>query len=156
VLRGEPARARKHLEQAVLQVRPLLQADSRHSGHRESLCRYTGSLAETLLKIGDHQEAATMAEEAARLGQEDWKLILPAVRILAGCMPLAEKDNRLPEAERRSVAEAYGGRAVRLLQQAVEKGYQDAAALQKATDFGPLRQRADFQKLVRTLAEKFK
>jgi hypothetical protein len=46
------------------------------------------------------------------------------------------------------LGEQYAARAVELLRQAVGKGYRDSVYLKKGTDLAPLRQRADFQKLL--------
>lgn len=46
------------------------------------------------------------------------------------------------------------GRAVALLQRAVAVGYQDRAHMGKDSDLAPLRQRADFQKVLQSLPGK--
>ncbi len=95
-------------------------------------------------------------EEAARVEPSPWQGYEAAARLVARCVPLAEKDDRLPEAHRRALAQLYAGRAMALLGEAVAKGYQDADAIRKHAAFEPLRGRADFQVLVRTLEEKAK
>jgi hypothetical protein len=46
--------------------------------------------------------------------------------------------------------------SVKLLRDAVSKGYKDVARVKKDTDLDPLRQRDDFRKLVTELEEKGK
>jgi hypothetical protein len=50
--------------------------------------------------------------------------------------------------------ERYAARAMELLRQAVQKGFQDVAHMKKDTDLDPLREREDFQKLIRELEAK--
>jgi hypothetical protein len=50
-----------------------------------------------------------------------------------------------------TLKERYANRALDLLRQAVQKGYKDVAHMKKDTDLDPLRQRADFQQLIREL-----
>ena len=45
----------------------------------------------------------------------------------------------------------YAKRAVELLQQAVKAGYKDAAHMKRDTDLDPLRDRADFKKMLAEL-----
>jgi hypothetical protein len=71
--------------------------------------------------------------------------------LLSRCVPLAEKDAKLPEPRRKEVARSYGDRAMEVLRQALAKGYQDGAQLKKDTDLDPLRGRDDFQKLLAEL-----
>ncbi len=63
----------------------------------------------------------------------------------ARCVPLADK----PE-----VKERYAARAVALLQQAVAKGYKDVAHMKKDRDLDALRDREDFQALLKELEAK--
>src|SRR5262249_52503031 len=115
-----------------------------------------GQLAEVLVELVEHSEAAKAAAELPRLFPNNWKEYHRAAELLARCVPLAEKDVRLPEDQRRSLTQAYADQAVGLLREAVAKGCTDAAQLTKPKAFDPLRSRADFQELVRTLEEKVK
>ena len=69
-------------------------------------------------------------------------------------MPLAERDSRLAEGQRKERAQAYADRAMATLRQAVQNGYKDAAHMKKDTDLDPLRSRLDFQKLLKELEVK--
>ena len=83
--------------------------------------------------------------------QEDYRL---AAVILARCVPLATKDTKLPEGERKKQSEDYASRSVQQLRQAVERGYADLVQLKTAAVFAPLRTRDDFQKLVAEVEKK--
>src|SRR5262249_44974835 len=74
-----------------------------------------------------------------------------AACFLARCVPLAEKDRQLDEAQRKKLVHQYGDRAMKLLRQAVQNGFQDVQQLKTATVLAPLRPRADFQQLVSEL-----
>ena len=63
----------------------------------------------------------------------------------------ARKDTRLSQAERDRLAELYARRAMTLLQEAVQRGFRDVAAIQAEEGFHPLRQRKDFQEVLRGL-----
>ena len=69
-------------------------------------------------------------------------------------MALVTKDAKLNDAQRKDTLAAYGTQAVQLLQQAVQHGYTDAAALKQEPAFAPLRDRPDFQKLLSKLETK--
>jgi hypothetical protein len=74
-----------------------------------------------------------------------------AACVLAGCVPLAAKDGKLPEARRQELAKEYADRALAALRQAVPAGYRDAAQVRKETALDPLRGRDDFKKLMADL-----
>src|SRR5262249_34137781 len=92
---------------------------------------------------------AQAAAELPRLYPDGWEEYHRAAGFLARCAPLAEKDTRLPEAERRTLAGAYADRAMARLREAIAKGCKDAEQLTKNPAFDPLRSRADFQELAR-------
>jgi len=66
------------------------------------------------------------------------------------------KHDKLDATQRKEAAQFYGDAAMKLLRDAVSKGYKDVAHMKKDTDLDPLRQRDDFQKLVAELEGKGK
>ena len=74
-----------------------------------------------------------------------------AAGFFARCVPLAEKDDKLPEARRKELAQSYAEQALAALRQAVAKGYKDVAHLKSDTDLDALRQRDDFKLLLKEL-----
>ena len=74
--------------------------------------------------------------------------------LLARCAALAAQDAGLPEERRQALADEYGGRAVALLREAVDKGYKDLEHLKTDPELRPLRSRGDFEKLVLALEHK--
>jgi hypothetical protein len=77
-----------------------------------------------------------------------------AAGALARCVLLARADGSLSAAERAARVEAYGARAVQLLQKAMEKGYRDVSDLRQAPDLEPVRSRRDFQELIGNAVER--
>jgi hypothetical protein len=67
---------------------------------------------------------------------------------------LAEKDAKLPEARRKEAVRSYADQAMRMLRQAVQKGFRDRKSLREESAFGPLRPRQDFQQLVNDVPAK--
>jgi hypothetical protein len=64
----------------------------------------------------------------------------------------AKLDNR----QRQAAAQFYGDAAMRLLREAVSKGYKDVVHMKKDIALDPLRPRDDFRKLVAELEAKGK
>src|SRR5262249_21221306 len=102
--------------------------------------------------LGDHAAAADAAEQLVRADLEPRPDLYAAAGFLARAVPLAEKDDRLPPAERRRCAQVYADRAVELLRQALAKGYRDLNQLKSDDALNPLRRRPDFQELLAGVA----
>jgi hypothetical protein len=79
-----------------------------------------------------------------------------AAGFLSGCIPIAVKHQKLDDQQRKESAQFYTDAAMKLLRDAVSKGYKDVAHMKKDTDLDPLRQRDHFQKLVAELQGKGK
>jgi tetratricopeptide (TPR) repeat protein len=145
------AQTRALLEQAEPHHQAALQANPSHPAYRQFYRNNRQVLARTLTGLGAHAAAARTAEQLAGLGVSPATDAYNAVCIFASCVPLAEKDTQLPEAERPKQARAYADRALALLHQAVVKGFQDVAHMKKNTELDPLRSREDFKKLLADL-----
>jgi serine/threonine-protein kinase len=66
----------------------------------------------------------------------------------ARCLTLVTDDTKLSQAERRRRAEDHAARAVTMLRRALDKGYKPAAWKLGTADLRPLKDRADFKKLL--------
>jgi hypothetical protein len=108
-------------------------------------------LARTLLELGEHVAAAEAALEVLRVEPAPWQAYHFYGHLLAVCAGLAAKDANLPEARRRELTQTYGAEAVRMLREAITKGWNGAEELHKLPVYNPLRGRADFQQLLREL-----
>ena len=66
------------------------------------------------------------------------------------------KEDKLNEAQRQEAKAFYTDGALKLLRKAVGRGYKDAAHLKEDPDLAPLRQTAEFKKLLAELEAKGK
>src|SRR5262249_6012979 len=110
------------------------------------------ALLHATVLLGDHVAAAAAADDLVRHAIE-LKDRVTAAGGLAGCVFLAERDKSLPSEKRTAAAANYADRAVALLRQAVDSGFRDAGALSQNPRFGPIRDRADFQALLKGMSE---
>ncbi len=143
--------ARTLLEQARPHHRAALQANSKNPTYRQFLSNNLASLAPTLVMLGDHVAAATTAEELAGFSWARASDIYNAACALALCVPAAEKDTKLSEAERQRQARTYADRSLALLRQAITKGYKNVAHMKQDPDLKPLHGRPEFQQIVQEL-----
>jgi tetratricopeptide (TPR) repeat protein len=102
--------------------------------------------AGSLVHVGDHLQATRAADELATGKKATGLMVYDAACIFSLASGSVKDDDKLEE--------RYATRAIELSQQAVQKGYQDVAHMKKDTDLDPLRQREDFQKLIRDLEAK--
>src|SRR5262249_39617871 len=109
------------------------------------------SLADTLLDLGEHAAAADTAAQLVHAAVDPVHDVYNAACYLARCVPLAERDTQFSETQRKEQAQTYADRAMATLRQAVQNGFKDVAHMKKDSDLDPLRQRADFQKLLAEL-----
>jgi tetratricopeptide (TPR) repeat protein len=149
--RKDFAEARPLLEEALPHSREALKAAPRHPDYRGVFREIVRDLAEVHLGQGEHAEASAAADQLAEAAVDLAKDRYKAACVLAGCVPLAAKDAKLPEARRQELAKEYADRALAVLRQAVADGYKDAVQMHKDPALAPLRDRADFQKLLADL-----
>jgi tetratricopeptide (TPR) repeat protein len=143
--------ARRLLEEAEPYLKKALDANPRHPFYREVYSDTRRVLAATLLELGDHAGAAEAAADLARVAFDPAGDAYKAAGFLSRCIALAAKDAKLPEARRPELAREYADRALAALRQAVAGGHRDAAQLRKDPALDPLRDRADFKKLLADL-----
>jgi serine/threonine-protein kinase len=143
--------ARRLLEEARPHTQAALEANPRHPFYRVVFCEIRKDLAVTLLELGEHAGAAVAAADLARVAHEPAADAFKAAGLLSRCVPLAERDSKLPEGQRKELAQSYADQALAALRQAVAKGYKDADHLKKDPDLDPLRGRDDFLKLLAEL-----
>jgi serine/threonine protein kinase/Tfp pilus assembly protein PilF len=102
--------------------------------------------AVNLAKAGDHAQATRAANEVAAAKEVAGPALYDAACVFSLASGAVKDDAKLKE--------RYATRAMELLVQAVENGFQDVAHMKKDTDIDALRQREDFQKLIRELEAK--
>src|SRR5262249_35748711 len=101
-------------------------------------------------------DAVRTAETCRDLGWDAPADAYDAACWLSRCVPIVAKHDKLDAAQRNEAAQFYGDAAMRLLRDAVSKGYKDVPHMKKDTDLDPLRRRDDFRKLVADLEGKGK
>ena len=158
---AELANAQRHfadacrlLDEARLPIELALRANPRHSYFRLIARDHRQTLAQARLGLGEHAAAAAAAEEMLQIAYNPVDDAYNAGCVLAQCVPLADKDAKIPEAKRKELAQSYADRAMALLRQAVAAGYKNAAAMKKDTNLDALRSRDDFKKLLADLETK--
>jgi tetratricopeptide (TPR) repeat protein/tRNA A-37 threonylcarbamoyl transferase component Bud32 len=107
------------------------------------------NLALLEVQRGAHAAAVAALPDLARWpgGREH----LGAAWVYAGASELARADSALTEAERTELAERHARSAVAALEASVERGYGVRADVEGDDTFAPLRQRADFQAVLRRM-----
>jgi hypothetical protein len=105
-----------------------------------------------LVRLGKREQAVTIAEEEfARPGAENY-IPYRAARVFSLASGSVGQDSQLDAAERRKLADQCAARAVALLRRYQALGHfkdpGDVADLKRDADFGPLRGRQDFKKLL--------
>jgi tetratricopeptide (TPR) repeat protein len=121
------------------------------------LYRYhLGLLTTTYAGLLEQQDAVRTAETCRDLGWSPPEDAYDAACNLSLCVPIVAKHDKLDDQQRKEAAVFYGDAAMKLLHEAVSKGFKDAAHMKKDTDLDPLRQRDDFQKLLTELEAKGK
>jgi serine/threonine protein kinase len=149
--RGEFTAATAVLEKVRTHLQAALDARPTERAFRQSYRDYLVSLAQSQLGLGDHYKVAATGGELASFGYEPPKDTYNAACLLARCVTLADKDAALPQARRQELAQSYSQQAMVLLHQAVAKGFNDLALMEKDTDLESLRSKEEFRKLLAEL-----
>ena len=108
-------------------------------------------LADVLLRGTSHARLAGAAAGFPEMFPERGEGCVRAAGLLARCVPLALKDDRLPEEKRRQLAGEYEDDALRFLRRAIDEGFSNADELRTAPAFESLRSRDEFKKLLKGL-----
>jgi tetratricopeptide (TPR) repeat protein len=147
-------KARPVFEHALKHLDRVLEQDPNHADARAGKFACALPLAMSCAMLGQHADAAAALDSAGKVADKDAKKLFIAAVLYAWCVQLATQDAELSPDERQQRAKAYGDQTIALLQQAIANGYQGAAALKTDPVFAPLRERADFQALIRQLEMK--
>jgi hypothetical protein len=106
------------------------------------------TLAPILAALGDYAGAVRTAEQLAAL-DGDPANAYKAGCIMAQCIRMIEKGGKLSDAKRKELLHSYTERGIAVLQQALAKGYKDAAHMKNDADLEPLRSQPLFQKFLK-------
>jgi serine/threonine-protein kinase len=142
-----PQEALRLLDLAEGEQKLALEGDPGHEMYQEFVANILQDKALTLLQVHDHRRAADVLERFAAVWTEKPDLILKAGReIAAGCIGALSSDTTLNDATRQALRGEYVERAMKLLKEAVKKGFRNPQELEDAA-YDPLRGREDFKRL---------
>jgi eukaryotic-like serine/threonine-protein kinase len=147
-------KAKAYLEEALPHHQAALLANPRNPNYRQFYRNHLMALTRTHAGLRDQSAALATAQKLRDVSYAPLADAYDAACALAQCVPIVEKDDKLDASKRRAETEFYAGEAMKMLRDAVGKGYEDVAHMKKDTDLAPLRQREDFQKLVAELERK--
>jgi tetratricopeptide (TPR) repeat protein len=145
-------------KQLLMDGRPhhlaALQVNPRNPIYRQFYRNHLSVLTEVHAGLLEQEDAVRTAEACRDLGWNAPVDAYDAACFLSLCIPIVAKHDKLDDKQRKEAAQFYGDAAMKLLREAVGKGWKDVAHMKKDTDLDPLRQREDFQKLVAELEGK--
>jgi len=144
----------------LLEGRPhhlaALQANPRHPTYRLLYRDHLAALTVAHAGLLEPEDAVRTAETCRDLGWDAPTDAYNAARFLSLCIPVVAKHAKLNPTQRKDAVQFTATAAMKLLRDAVSKGYADVAHMKKDTGLDPLRQRADFRTLVAELEGKGK
>jgi serine/threonine protein kinase/predicted RNA polymerase sigma factor len=139
----------------LLEGRPhhlaALRANPRHPTYRQFYRNHLGVLSQVHAALLEQEDAVRTALTRRDLGWNAPADAYDAACFLSRCIPIVANHDELDDGQRKAAARFYGDAALRLLRDAVGKGYRDVTHMKEDTALAPLRQRDDFQKLVAAL-----
>jgi serine/threonine protein kinase len=149
--RGDWAAAKRLLLEGGPHHRAALTANPRHPGYRQSYNTHLGALTATHAGLLEREDAIRTAETCRDVGRDAAADAYDAARFLSLCVSIVAKHDKLDATQREEEARLYSDAAMKLLREAVGRGYKNVAHLASDADFAPLRQREDFRKLMAEL-----
>jgi serine/threonine protein kinase len=142
-------------KQLLLEGKPhhlaALKANPRQPTYRQFYRNHLGTLTVVLARLLEKENAVRAAEARRDLGWSVPADAYDAAVFLSLCIPIAAEHDKLDARQRAEAAQFYADAAMKLIHEAVNKGYQDVARLKKDINLAPLRQREEFQKIVAAL-----
>ena len=151
--RGRGAEALSFARQAA----PLLAAVHRENLldalHRQAASSAYWSLCTLELDQKDHRAAAAAVSALQAIEPRGFEEAHESAGFLCRCVALCRDDHGSPAAEREKLARSYADRAIAALETAVRSGFRDRNELANSRVYDPLRNRADFARVLREVAE---
>jgi serine/threonine protein kinase len=151
---GNSAAAKRLLLEGRRHHLAALKANPRNPDYRQFYRNHLGVLTAVHAGLLEPEDAIRTAETCWDLGWNAPADAYDAACFLSLCIPIVGKHDKLDAKARKDAVQFYGDAAMKLLRDAVGKGFKDAAHMEKDTDLDPLRQREDFQKLIAELEAK--
>jgi tetratricopeptide (TPR) repeat protein len=145
-------------KRVLLEGRPhhltALRANPRNPIYRQFYRNHLGLLIMVHAGLLEQNDAIRTADSCRDLGWNAPADAYDAACSLSQCIPIVARHDKLDVTQRKAEVQFYGDAAMKLLREAVRKGYKDVAHMKKDTDLAPLRPREDFLKLVAELEGK--
>jgi tetratricopeptide (TPR) repeat protein/predicted Ser/Thr protein kinase len=150
--RKEYVEARRLADKAIQQQQTALRVEPKNPKYQEFLGKHYQTLASIQLESGEAAAAGQTAQKALgiRPKSADDAIALADIAV-ASARRTAENAN-LSDGERAARTAACHDLAMKVLHEAVRRGFRDAKRLQNDPDLEPLRAREDFLKLVSEMA----
>lgn len=148
IARNDAAKARYYFERAAEEQKEAVRVARAPDEFKAPLRGQYAALATTLLEVGEPDQAAAAAEQLASLAPDDGATLVQAAGLLSRCIPIIDRVKANVPA---TLADQCGRRAVELLRTAAEKGAPLPADLSTDATYEPLRDRADFKTITKTL-----
>jgi tetratricopeptide (TPR) repeat protein len=149
--RRDFAAAREYLEKARPHHQAALKANPQNVTYRWDYRANLMVLVRAHAGLLDPAAAVQTALTLRDLAGDPPGNAYDAACALSLCIPLVEQHEKLDADKRKAAVQFYADEAMKLLRDAVARGWKDAAHMQKDSDLDPLRQREDFQELLREL-----
>lgn len=143
-------------QQAVEQSQAVLKMNPKNEQFQDQFAQCSLGLLNSLVELKDHAAASKQASDLAKQFPKNADQHARLAQALARCVTLVKNDAKLSTAEQKDLAEKYASQAMTALRQAVDYGYSDVQALKTSLAFESLRERKDFQQLVKELEGKKK
>ncbi len=150
-IRRDFAAARRLVDEATPYHRAALQANPQNPEYRAYYRNGLVELTQSCAGQGDRSAALAAATKRRDLGWDRAVDAYHAACMLAQCVPIVEKDDKLDAPKRQAEVQFYADEAMIMLQDAVAKGYRDIEHIKTDVNLDTLREREDFQKLVAEL-----
>jgi tetratricopeptide (TPR) repeat protein len=142
----------------LLEGRPhhlaALTANPRHPAYRQFYRNQLMLLTAVHAALLEPDDAVRTGVTRRDLGWNSPADAYDAACFLSQCIPIVTRHDKLDDTQRHEAAQFYGDQAMRLVREAVSRGYKDVSEMKKDTSLYPLRQREDFRKLVAELEGK--
>ncbi|HKI18686.1 MAG TPA: protein kinase, partial [Isosphaeraceae bacterium] len=151
---GKPSEALKLVDDAIHNHGDAVRRDTKNAEYPEHLRADYELKAEILVLLGEYDKAVEAATKAIEVPPEQSQSYYHIAALWARDLPRIAKDPKLSDTRRQERARSYADRAMKLLQQAVKKGFKDVKTLKDSSDFDALRGREDFKMLIHELEAK--
>jgi WD40 repeat protein/serine/threonine protein kinase/tetratricopeptide (TPR) repeat protein len=154
LLQKDYPKARRLNEQAEEHARAAFTSSPANADFRSTLDGALRLRVQILIAEGEHESVPKRVAEFVETSGDPSNATYEAACSFALCVPLAQKDSKLPEAKRKELAKLYAEQSVTYLKQAIDKGWTNVTWMEQDKDFDSIRDRDDYKQLVAELHKK--